>query len=149
MSVTAVVCTFLDRQEKYQKKPAKGALRKWMNYSMIATGNHDYYKFAARSTTPLETPAATPSDTRKCPDFRASTERNLPAFFIVGVQKSEHFWTPAGEAAGGVHRGGWCSAQRIINHDDCRWQSYQNSCIFVAPPLCRVLWLLSWRGGLS
>ena len=73
---------------------------------------------------PLETPAATPSDTRKCPDFRASTERNLPAFFIVGVQKSEHFWTPAGEAAGGVHRGGR---------------------IFVAPPLWRILWLLSWR----
>jgi hypothetical protein len=33
-------CSFLDWQEKNQKKPAKGALRKCRNYGMIATGNH-------------------------------------------------------------------------------------------------------------
>ena len=42
----------------------------------------------------------------------------------VDIRKSEHFRVSNGEAAGEVHRRGR---------------------IFVAPLLCRVLWLLSWR----
>ena len=66
-------------------------------------------------------PAASPSEARKCADFRASALRKPISFRVVSVQKSEHFWTLAGEAAGGVHRGGR---------------------IFVAPPLCRFLLVL-------
>ena len=46
------------------------------------------------------------------------------SFLTEAFRKSEHFRKAVGDAAGGVHRGGR---------------------IFVAPPLCRILWLLSWR----
>ena len=53
-TVMAWECSFLvAEQEKNQKKSAKGALR--------------------AKAPPLETPAASPSDTRKCTDFRVST----------------------------------------------------------------------------
>ena len=91
---------FLLRQEKYQKKATKGTLRKSMTQGMIATGNHFNSQFAARSTTPLVSPAASPSDSRKCSDFRESTGRKLATFCVVSVQKSGHFWTLDGDAAG-------------------------------------------------
>ena len=45
------------------------------------------------------------------PIFVSLQGKNLSLFRVVGVQKSEHFWTPAGEAAQGFLQG-WCSAQR-------------------------------------
>ena len=54
-------------------------------------------------------PAASPSDTRKCADFRASTLRKPISFRVVSVQKSEHFWTLAGEAAQGFLKGWRCT----------------------------------------
>ena len=50
-------------------------------------------------------PAASPSDSRKCTDFRKSTKKKLAAFASVSVQKSGHFWTLAGDAAQGFLKG--------------------------------------------
>jgi len=58
-----------------RKEPKEGDLRGHSekasnNSGMIATGNHYYFKFAARSTTPSETPArASPTGVQKCSDF--------------------------------------------------------------------------------
>ena len=87
-------------------------------------------------------PAASPASIQKCSDFCMLTFQNVVSFLFVDARKSEHFRVSDGDAAGGVHRGGWCSAQQIIKYNDCRWQSYHNSCIFVAPPLCRLLLVL-------
>ena len=74
---------------------------------------------------PLRNPcAASPASDQKCSDFWPLTFQNIASFFSVDTRKSEHFRVSDGEAAGGVHRGGR---------------------IFVAPPLWRILWLLSWR----
>ena len=92
---------------------------------MIATGNHYNFTIAARSTTLLKNPpAASPSDTRKCSDFRVSTKRKPASFLAVSVQKSEHFWTLAGEAAQGFLKG---------------------TCLFGMSPLIAFFWSFSWR----
>jgi hypothetical protein len=61
---------------------------------------------------------------KNIPIFERLQLKNLQLFSQVDFRKSEHFRESDGVAAGGVHRGG-----RIC----------------VAPPLCRILWFLSWR----
>ena len=61
---------------------------------------------------------------KNVPIFEHLQPKNLESFLLVDTRKSEHFRVSDGVAVGGVHRGGR---------------------IFVAPPLWRVLWLLSWR----
>ena len=80
---------------------------------------------ATKMRPPLCTPpAAAPTGVQKCPDFWTPATQKLTGSLRVDARKSAHFRVSDGDAAGGVHREGR---------------------IFVAPPLCRVLWLLSWR----
>ena len=63
----------------------------------------------------------------RCPKmfrFLNTYNTKIERFLPVDSRKSEHFRESDGDAAGGVHRGGR---------------------LFEAPPLCRFLWLLSWR----
>jgi len=67
---------------------------------------------------PLETPAATPSDFRKCPDFRKSTLRKLSDFSMQVFKNRDIFG----------HR----SAMRRVGYAG-------EGAFFVAPPLRRLL----------
>ena len=61
---------------------------------------------------------------KNVPIFEHLQLKSLQACFPVDTRKSGHFRVSGRNAAGGVHRGGR---------------------FFVAPPLWRILWLLSWR----
>jgi len=50
-------------------------------------------------------PAAYHPSTESVPTFSGLPIADPQVFSAVGVQKSEHFWTPDGEAAGGFLRG--------------------------------------------
>ena len=78
----------------------RSASSKSIHYGRIATGNPWYLWFAARSTTPLEPPAASPSSVQKCPDFWTLTAHKAVDLLSLDYRKSGHFHLSDGDSAG-------------------------------------------------
>ena len=145
------------RQEKYQKNAAKGALRVALPRAKDALS---YVPLPSR-TCSLQSTLTSKTATliafccqrrlrsRRSADFMSSSlqakSRNTFCSNRIEVKVLQRHRKCG---PGRVHREGWCSAQRIYNCNDCRWQSYLYSSALIAgainsaPSLCRLLLVL-------
>ena len=89
---------------------------------------------ATKMRSPLCTPpAASPSGSRKCSDFREPARKNF-RFFSCRCSKIGTFWDTNWRCGAGFLKGR-CSAQRIYSNNDCQWQSYHIiTCLFGMSP---------------